>query len=42
MGFALAGRLGGIGRKHGHWLDTLYMQRALGSGSNDPPAFEPN
>lgn len=42
MGFALAGRLGGIGRKHGRWLDTLYMQRALGSGSNEPPAFEPN
>ena len=42
LGFALAGRLSSIGRKHGRWLDTLYMQRALGPGSNQPPAFEPN
>lgn len=42
LGFTLAGRLAGIGRKHGRWLDTLYMQRALGPGSQEPPAFEPN
>lgn len=42
LGFTLAGRLSGIGRKHGRWLDTLYMQRALGPGSHEPPPFEPN
>ena len=42
LGFTLAGRLAGIGRKHGRWLDTLYMQRALGPGSAEPPAFEPS
>lgn len=42
LGFALAGRLSGIGRKHGRWLDTLYMQRPLGAGSDQPPGFEPS
>ncbi len=42
LGFTFAGRLGGIGRKQSRWLDTLYMQRALGPGSNEPPAFEPS
>lgn len=42
LGFAPAGRLSGIGRKQGRWLDTLYMQRALGPGSNEPPEFEPS
>ncbi|HVR90499.1 MAG TPA: GNAT family N-acetyltransferase [Novosphingobium sp.] len=40
-GFAEAGRLEGIGRKHGQWLDTLYMQRALGPGDATPPDVEP-
>ena len=42
LGFTLAGRLSGIGRKQGRWLDTLYMQRALGPGSSEPPGFEPS
>ncbi|MFM6951475.1 MAG: N-acetyltransferase family protein [Novosphingobium sp.] len=42
LGFALAGRLGSIGRKQGRWLDTLYMQRTLGPGNSEPPAFEPS
>ena len=42
LGFTPAGRLFGIGRKHGRWLDTLYMQRALGPGSSEPPGFEPS
>lgn len=42
LGFTLAGRLSGIGRKHGRWLDTLYMQRQLGVGSTQPPEFEPS
>lgn len=41
LGFAPAGRLEGIGRKQGRWLDTLYMQRPLGPGSCEPPAMEP-
>lgn len=40
-GFALAGRMHAIGRKQGLWLDTLYMQRALGPGSSLPPGHEP-
>lgn len=40
-GFAKAGLLTAIGRKHARWLDTLYMQRALGPGDSTPPDFEP-
>ncbi|HEU5161088.1 MAG TPA: GNAT family N-acetyltransferase [Streptosporangiaceae bacterium] len=29
FGFAEAGRLRGVGRKHGRWLDTILMQRDL-------------
>jgi L-amino acid N-acyltransferase YncA len=30
FGFAQAGRLSGVGRKHGRWIDTVLMQRQLG------------
>ena len=40
-GFVEKGRLAGIGRKHETWLDTLYMQRALGQGDATPPEVEP-
>lgn len=30
FGFAEAGRLSGVGRKHGRWIDTVLMQRELG------------
>ena len=40
-GFVEAGRMRGVGRKAGCWLDTLYMQRALGRGDEEPPAEEP-
>lgn len=29
FGFAAAGRLTGVGRKHGRWIDTVLMQRGL-------------
>jgi L-amino acid N-acyltransferase YncA len=32
FGFAEAGRLRGVGRKHGRWIDTVLMQRDLGTG----------
>jgi L-amino acid N-acyltransferase YncA len=32
FGFAQAGRLSGVGRKHGRWIDTVLMQRQLGTG----------
>jgi len=32
FGFAEAGRLRGVGRKHGRWIDTVLMQRELGPG----------
>lgn len=38
QGFRHAGRMQSVGRKFGRWLDTVYMQRALGEGdSSDPP-----
>jgi L-amino acid N-acyltransferase YncA len=33
-GFTEAGRLTGVGRKHGRWIDTLLMQRDLTSGGS--------
>ena len=41
-GFAHAGTMRAIGRKQGRWLDTVYMQRALGEGSETPPPLEPD
>jgi len=40
-GFDHAGRLRAVGRKHGQWLDVIYMQRALGPGDSVPPEEEP-
>jgi len=31
FGFTQAGRLSGVGRKHGQWIDTMLMQKDLGS-----------
>ena len=40
-GFVEAGRMRGVGRKAGRWLDTLYMQRPLARGDETPPDQEP-
>lgn len=40
-GFVEVGRLKSVGRKHGRWIDVLYMQRALGPGDSSPPDGEP-
>ena len=40
-GFEMIGTHRGVGRKHGQWLDTVDMQKALGSGDKDEPPFEP-
>jgi L-amino acid N-acyltransferase YncA len=37
-GFAHAGLLPSVGRKHGRWLDSVLMTRALGAGATQPPA----
>jgi L-amino acid N-acyltransferase YncA len=37
LGFVSAGRLSAVGWKHGRWLDSVYMQRALGAGANIKP-----
>ena len=37
VGFRLIGNFQSIGFKHGRWLDTVLMQRALGSGDALPP-----
>ncbi|WP_420349298.1 GNAT family N-acetyltransferase [Pelagibius sp.] len=36
-GFREAGVLRAIGFKHGRWLDSVLMQRALGKGGDSPP-----
>ena len=36
-GFREVGRLHAVGWKHGRWLDSVYMQIALGEGSSEPP-----
>jgi phosphinothricin acetyltransferase len=41
-GFTHAGTMRAIGRKQGRWLDTVYMQRALGEGCGTPPPVEPD
>lgn len=35
-GFAPVGTLRAVGFKHGRWVDTVLMQRALGAGATDP------
>lgn len=40
-GFREAGRMRSVGRKHGRWLDTVYLQRSLGPGDTEPPPVEP-
>ncbi|HTU53104.1 MAG TPA: GNAT family N-acetyltransferase [Acetobacteraceae bacterium] len=37
-GFRLVGVLRSVGYKHGRWLDTVLLQRALGAGDTSPPA----
>jgi phosphinothricin acetyltransferase len=37
VGFRLIGTFQFIGFKHGKWLDTVLMQRALGKGDTSPP-----
>jgi len=37
MGFSHAGTLRSIGYKFDHWMDSVIMQRALGSGEQTPP-----
>lgn len=41
LSFVEQGRMHAVGRKFGRWLDTVYMQRALGQGDACPPATEP-
>lgn len=36
-GFEMTGTFRSIGFKHGRWLDTVLMQRALGTGDTTPP-----
>lgn len=36
FGFRHIGTFPGIGLKHGRWLDTVFMQRALGPGTGAP------
>jgi phosphinothricin acetyltransferase len=39
VGFRLVGTFQSTGWKHGRWLDTVLMQRALGSGDTAPPTI---
>lgn len=42
FGFKEAGRLTAVGRKNHRWLDTVYMQRPIGTGNEIPPEREPS
>jgi L-amino acid N-acyltransferase YncA len=37
-GFMFSGTVHAVGFKHGRWLDTVIMQRALGAGDTTPPS----
>ena len=38
LGFSRVGSLTAVGYKHGRWIDTTLMQRALGPGRDQPPS----
>ena len=38
LGFRVAGVLPSVGFKHGRWVDSVLMERALGKGDLAPPA----
>lgn len=38
LGFVHAGTIRSCGYKHGRWVDSVIMQRALGPGDSTPPA----
>lgn len=40
-GFTRVGVLRSVGYKHGRWLDTVLLQRALGAGDAAPPRHRP-
>lgn len=40
-GFSLVGTLASVGLKHGRWLDTVMLQRALGDGDSTLPDATP-
>jgi L-amino acid N-acyltransferase YncA len=37
LGFTCVGTLPGIGYKHGRWLATVLMHKAIGPGTSAPP-----
>ena len=37
LGFRMVGVIEGAGFKHGRWVDSVLMQRALGPGLSQPP-----
>jgi L-amino acid N-acyltransferase YncA len=37
-GFRLVGTLEAVGYKHGRWLDSVFLQRHLGTGDRAPPS----
>jgi L-amino acid N-acyltransferase YncA len=41
LGFAPAGVLPAVGWKHGRWVDSVLMTRALGPGASTPPSERP-
>ena len=37
LGFTFCGTIHSVGYKHGRWLDSVIMQKALGPGDTSPP-----
>jgi phosphinothricin acetyltransferase len=38
LGFTFSGTIHSVGYKHGRWLDSVIMQRALGAGDSTQPS----
>jgi phosphinothricin acetyltransferase len=38
QGFIFSGTIHSVGFKHGRWLDSVIMQRALGKGDTELPS----
>lgn len=41
QGFRRIGTLQSVGYKHGRWIDTVCLQRSLGTGDSSPPDLAP-
>ena len=41
LGFEMVGTIRSVGFKHGRWVDSVLLQRALGEGDTSLPTLRP-